>query len=50
MEFANYVISAGQPFVMREERLTAAPLIMQLHKSLGEKNTTCQSIFGAWAF
>lgn len=50
MEFANYAILVGQPFVMREERLTAAPLIMQLQKSLREKNTICQSTYGASAF
>ncbi len=42
MEYVNYAILDGLPFVTREEKHIAVRLIMQPHKFWKENNTICQ--------
>ena len=50
MAYVNCVILDGPLSAIRGEKRTVEHLTMQLHKFYKAKNTTCQSICGAWEF
>jgi hypothetical protein len=50
MGYVNCVILVGQPFAIKEEKLTVEHLIMLHHKFYKALNMICQWIFGVWEF